>query len=403
MSRLLTLSVGMVFAGVSLAAAAAPTAAESRAARGVETATLLFAELPDVDNEFVRFTRSIASGALTRLSTSTTFEALLAPGGVTLNCALSGTLNARIVNHWPRVLQLDWSHCVSMEFGMRADVHGPGEITLTESSLEPASVLSIRLGDRDRDHVVDEVPATPQPWWGGQVTSRNLRLTGLLPMTREFPQGEFLGRYLAELKGFTSRAQRIPEVDGSGQPSAEFYNYTFTRTTDGALVTGAYSVEGRETLHEAGLIAGKVSMSYTFPTRPSQPTFTLSKWFKGTGLLMRRKFNYDTTRYWSWVDGKVEGDFNQFWPIGCTGADTYTFRTRDALTRPPLAPTAEQFDGGELLIDGKTVAKFSATGANPVDFMGHVELRVPGAGTFNYDYPSSLFRGSLNEAGRCTF
>ena len=99
-------------------------AAESRAARGVETAALLNAELSDLDNEFVLQPRSVVGAALKQLNTSTTFPALLAPGGVTLNCAVSGTLNARIVNTRPRVLKLEWAHCVRNEFGMRFDVHG---------------------------------------------------------------------------------------------------------------------------------------------------------------------------------------------------------------------------------------------------------------------------------------
>jgi len=397
--RLLSISLGLAFAGVSLVATAAPTAAESRAARGVETAALLNAELSDLDNEFVFQTRLIAGAALKQLNTSTTFEALLAPGGVTLNCAVSGTLKARLANTWPRVLKLEWAHCVRNEFGMRVDVDGPSEVTLSENSLQPTLVLAIRFGDQNRDYVDDQVPETPVPWTNGQVTSRNLRVTGFLPMTQEWANN-FPGRYLVEAKGFIRRTTRQPEYNSAGEPSPEFYNYEFNRTTDGALLTGAYTASS---LTDFGLITGKVSTRFTFPTRPSGPTFFLEKWLKGSGLTLRRSYDSVASRYSISVDGKVEGDFNQFWPIGCTGAETFTFRTRAPLTTSPLANTVELYDGGELQIDGKTVAKFSATGTQPGDLMARVVLNVPGTGTFIYDYPSSVFRGSLNEAGRCTY
>lgn len=397
--------VALSLSGVSLVAAAAtPPKAEQRAARGVNTAVVTHAEVLEMDGTFVFISREIVDIALDQLNAATTYSALLAPGGVTLNCPVSGTFNARITNARLRTLKLAWTHCVSVEYGSRNDVDGPAEIALGEGSLQPGMLLSIRLGDANRDYVVDSTPEIPQPTFGGQTVSRNLRLTGPMSTARAYkPGGNFLGRYLVETRGFVRRVQRLPDYNPiTFEPSAEFYNFSNTFSTDGALLTGSYSEAGTDSLIEASLITGKFSGRYVYPVRPTKPTKTLDMWFKGTGLSTRRAWNTAASRYSVWVDGKVEADFNQFFPLGCTGADTYTFNTRSPLILAPGSYYYEFFEGGELMVD-KSVAKFSATGTDQyVDLVGHVQLKVPGAGTFNYDYSEYILEGPLADAGRCT-
>jgi len=402
--RAFVVALSLSLSGAALAAGAAPANTEQRAARGVTTAFVAIAEVSDLDNKFVDDSRQIIDAAFVQLRASTSFAALLAPGGVTLNCPVSGTFNARIGNGWPRVLKLDWVHCVSIEYGSRNEVDGPAEATLSANSLEPTTVLSIRLGDGNRDHISDSTPEIPDEWFGGQTASRNLRLTGILPMTREYPLGgRFLGRHLVEAKGFVRRVQRLPDYNDAGEPSVEFYNYDSKLSTDSAWLTGTYTVNGFDNRLEVGLITGKISGRFIYPLRPTKPTKTLDKWFKGTGFSVRRTYDNDLSKSLMWVDGKVEGDFHAYWHVGCGGADTYTFRTRAPWTHSPNAYSSQIFDSGELVIDGSSVATFSATGTEPyVDLLGHVLLKVPGVGTFNYDYPESVLYGPLADAGSCT-
>jgi len=223
-------------------------------------------------------------------------------------------------------------------------------------------------------------------------------------MAREYePGGNFLGRYLVEAKGFVRRVQRLPDFDAStGEPSAEFYDFSTTFSTDGALLTGAYTADGTGNLLEAALLAGKFSTRFIYPLRPTKPTRTLDMWFRGTGLSTRRAYDTATSRYSVSIDGKVEGDFNQFFPLGCSGSDTFIFRTRAPLTLSPYSYYYEFFEGGELVVD-QAVATFSATGTEQyVDLVGHVLLKVPGVGTFNYDYDEYILYGPFADAGRCT-
>lgn len=400
-ARLFAISLSL--SAAAIASAATPALTKQRGARGVQTAFVVQSELGELDGLFVYGSRLIIDSALADLRASTTFAALLAPAGVTLNCPISGTLFARITNTWPRTLKLDWTHCVRIEFTSRVEADGPAEVVLAENSLSPSVVLSIRFGDRNRDYVSDQNFEIPSPTYGGQTLSRNLRITGVLPMTREYQNANFLGRYLVEAKGFVRRVQRLPDYNSAGEPSVEFYDFSNTLSTEGALLTGFYTVDGFDNLQGAGLIAGKVSGRYIYPVRPTKPMRTLDKWFKGAGLSTRIGYDNDVSKYSIWVDGKVEGDFNEFWPLGCTGAETYTFRTRAPLTPSPLSYSFEQFESGEIVIDGKMTAKFSATVTEPfVDVMAHVGLEIPGVGTFNYDYPYSVLEGPLNEAGLCT-
>jgi hypothetical protein len=385
--------------------AATPALTEQRAARGVNTAVVTYAELLQFDSTYVAVSREVIDIALDQLNAATSFPTLLAPGGVTLNCPVSGTLSARISNPRLRTLKLEWFHCVSVEYGTRNDVDGPAEVALGENSLQPGMILSIRLGELNRDYVVDSTPEIPSPTYGGQTISRNLRVTGPMPTARAYkPGGNFLGRYLVETQGFYRRVQRLPSYDPiTFEPSVELYNYSNTFSTDGALLTGNYTVNGTDNQTETALITGKFSSRFDYPVRPGKPARTLDMWFKGTGLSTRFAWNNAASRYSVSVDGKLEGDFNQFFPLGCTGADTYTFHTRSPLIVSPYAYYFEFFEGGELVIDGKAVATFSATGTEPyVDLLGHVLLKVPGVGTFNYDYTDYILEGPLANAGRCT-
>ena len=219
------------------------------------------------------------------------------------------------------------------------------EVALSENSLQPTSVLAIRFGDQNRDYVDDQVPETPVPWTNGQVTSRNLRLTGFLPMTQEWANN-FPGRYLVEAKGFVRRVTRQPEYNSAGEPrrvlQLRIQPDHGRRSPHGCVhreqLDRLRSGNGQsiDSLHLADEAVGVD----VFPRKVDQ---------EGTGLTLRRNYDNDARKTSIWVDGKVEGDFNQFWPIGCTGADTYTFRTRAPLTTSPLAYTGELFQSGEFV------------------------------------------------------
>ena len=393
----------VMLSGLS-SAAGGPIASEQVAARGVMTSAIASGEVGELDGAFAFKPREIANLALAQLRTATTFNALFAPAGVLLPCATSGNLAARIVQTRPTVLKLEWSNCVSSQYGSRLSRHGPVEIVWAGSSLSPSSVTSLRIGSVDRDYIESDRPETPQTYYDGTTVYRNQRITGILPIVLEFGDaGYFVGRYVAEVRGFVRRVQRLPEFNSAGEPSAEFYEYESSTSTDGALLTGNYSVEGFDNTMEWSLIAGKIAGRYVYPARPLHPTVkVLDTWYRGTGLVARRRYDNTAVQYFHSIDGRIEGDFSAFWNLGCSGSDTFVFRTRKELGQVPTSWFVELYDAGELVINGNTTATFSATGTEPyVDLMGHASVKVQGVGAFRYDYPESILQGPIYEAARC--
>lgn len=386
-------------------AASGPITSHQVAARGVVTSVIASSSLGELDGAFVYVPRSIVDTTLRKLQAATTYDALLAPGGVSLPCPISGNLTARVSATRLTTLQLDWAQCVSSDYGSRNTVEGPVEVVWAGRTLSPASVASIRLGNAVRDYVTVSRPETPQTYYDGTTVYRNQRATGVLPVVLEFGDfGNFTGRYLVETKGFVRRVHRMPEFNSDGEPSVEFYEYESRMSTDGAILTGAYSVAGLDNVMEWGLVAGKVAGSYTYPARPLHPVArTIEQWYRGTGLVAHRRWDNAAGEYFHSIDGKVEGDFNEFWNLGCSGPDTFVYRTRKELGQSPYSYFVEQYDSGELSINGNTTATFTATGTEPyVDLIGHAAVKVQGLGTVNYDYPESIALGPILEAARCT-
>ena len=395
--------IAFTLSSLSLAANG-PITSERVAARGVMTSAIASGELGGLDGAFAFKPREFANRALAQLRAATTFNALLAPAGVTLPCAISGNLSARIVQTRPTVLKLDWSNCISSQYGSRLSRHGPIEVVWSGNSLSPSSVSSIRIGTVDRDLVDSDRPEVPQMYYDGTTMDRNQRLTGALPSLLEYGDaGYLMGRYLAEAKGYVRRVQRLPEFNSAGEPSAEFYEYESTTSTDGAVLTGSYTVDGLDNTMEWGLIAGKVSGRYVYPPRPLHPTMkVLEQWYRGTGIVARRHYDNTAGEYFHSIDGKIEADFSQFWKFGCSGPDTFVYHTRRPLGQAPTSWFVELYDTGELVINGNTTATFTATGSEPyVDLMGHATVKVQGIGTFAYDYPETILQGPIFEAARC--
>lgn len=400
--RSASLLIAVTLSGAAFGASG-PITSQSTAARGVMTSAAASAALAELDGAFVFVPRSIVNLALGQLRAATTYDALLVPTGVTLPCAASGDLTARITHTRPTVLELDWSGCTSSEFGARATVDGPVTVTWAGATLSPVSVTSIRLGDANRDYVSNTRPEVPQPYYGGTTMYRNQRATGVLPLVLA-DVGYFTGRYLVEAKGVVRRVQRLPEYDSTGQPSAELYEYEGRTSTDGAILTGNYAVNGLDNVTERGLISGKVAGSYTYPSRPLHPDVkVIDEWYRGTNLVARSRWDNTAGKYFQSIDGKIEADLSRFRLLGCAAPDTFVYRTRQELGQSPYAWDPAFYDSGEFSINGNTSVSFRAAGTQPYfDLIGYASVRIAGIGRVDYDYTESILLGPLFEAARCT-
>jgi hypothetical protein len=389
MNRLTQITGGIAVACMGAVASAAgvqPINSEGGAARAVLSTTFLQYEAQQYDYQFAFRSRDTIDRALRQLSAVTTYAALAAsPGGVTVSCQESGTLTARVTNALLRNVHFEWHECTRDFFDIHYTLEGPGDVTLLSSTLTPTVVASIRFGERSRDLVETTRPGPSlPPDFGGDTTYRNLRLTGVLPMSRPDELSQFTGTYKAELTGFYRYVQHIRDYIGGGDT---LYPHDHTVSTEGALLSGEFTNVGFSYNQDYRLILGKITETYIVPVTPSNPTsFTISKFVRGTDLHIQNGFNNDLLRYEQSIDGRADVDFNQWWGFNCPAPESWVYQTRSTMAYPAADYTGA-FNTGEVNINGNTTVKFTSTGTEPyVDLVGHIATLVGGVGSFNYDY-----------------
>jgi hypothetical protein len=348
--------------------------------------------------------RDIVDRALRQLSAVTTYAALAtSPDGVTVSCQESGTLTAHVTSPLLRNIHLEWHDCTRESFDLQFTLDGPGDVTLLSPTLTPTFAASIRFGDRSGDliEMIRSAPTMPVGF-ANETSYRNLRLTGLLPMSRPDESSQFTGTYMAEVRGFHRFVQHLPDFAGGGET---LYDYDHTVSSDGALISSAFTNVGFTYNQDFRLITGKIKEKYIVPATPSNPaSSTYSKFVRGTDLRVQNGFNADLMRYEQSIDGNADVDFNQWWGFNCPTPDSWVYRTTSTMTYPASAWTGT-FDSGELHINGNTTATFSSTGIAPqVDLVGHIATQVAGVGNFNYDYTGFAIFSSpeLYAAAICT-
>jgi len=400
--RSMSLAALACISGVALGAPNTPIRSESAAARAVVVAFLQRGQLRTMMQPFNYEPRNIIDRALRSVRAVTTLQDLAAsPDGVVVDCAVSGTLTARLARGWPRVVKFEWSECSSIDFGATHTLNGPGEVTLLGNSLFAEIVASIRLGNRNSDLVANVSAFPGSTIQGPRVETRNLRLSGIVPMVRleNDINTAFRGRFTYEAVGFL-RSDEMRRDFGPGGVSTEFYPWTFETSSDGALLSGGLNLE-EGTFEENRLVLGRISQRVD---RPATPTFpearTSTNWVRGTDFRVR--LGRDNTlgrEFWS-IDGRIESSFAQ--SAGCAEPETLTYRTRSPLIAHQDTFYFQDFyDTGEIVINGSTVAHFSTTGSQPfVDLHGHLTLDVPGVSSFDYDTGSSVL-GALTLLSRC--
>ena len=399
---------GAIVAACMAAAAGAggvqPINSEGGAARAVLSSTFLQYEAQQYHQQFAYGSRDTIDRALRQLSAVTTYASLAAsPNGVTVSCQEAGTLTARVSSPLLRNVHLEWHGCTRDFADLHYTLEGPGDVTLLSASLAPTAVASIRFGDRTRDliEMIRPGPTLP-PGFSDDTIYRNLRLTGVLPMSRPDASSQFTGTYTAELKGFYRVVQRLPDFVVGGDT---LYDHDHNVSTDGALISGTFTNAGFSYNLDFRVLLGKISETYFAPVTPSRPeSITYSKFVRGTGLRIQNGFNNDLLRYEQSIDGKADFDFNQWWGFNCPAPQSFVYRTNSKMTYPVAAWTGT-FDTGALTINGNTTVRFSSTGTAPqVDLVGHIATQVAGVGSFNYDYAGfAIFSGpELYAAAICS-
>ena len=383
---------------LSTAAVAAPNTSidsPAGAARSVLSALDAVRRVPNAINIFGFDTRNLADRALRLVAANTTYEALrAAPRGIVVACPVSGTLYARLSRGVPRVLRIEHSDCVVGAIGRLDAQNGPIEIVLGEASLAPSYLLSIRLGDASRDHVV---LTTPTVGTFRQDAFRNLRLTGVLPNTREEALGFFPGRFTVDVTGFADYVYYLPDVGGGQPPSVERYPQHDTYMAEHLLVTGEHVAGPDRISKESRILWGRIDFRQFRDATPRRPVpDTRNSYIRGWDLKVVDQLDPET---FSTIDGRMEVNISERFILGCTGAETYTAATPVPLRRSREIPTFNLIEAGELRINGSTNARFAAVPAAPSPTT-RVTVEAPGIAAASYDMTFSI-EGLLSPAATC--
>jgi hypothetical protein len=368
---------------------------EQKAASGVSAALFTSHDAPSYSGFVSYSVLDYADRALNIVKAQTTpAELLSTTGGVVIDCAIAGTVRARMADSLPRVLRLRWDGCVVKQFGYERTYNGPMAITLTSDTLEPQRVASIRLGNTSADFVEQFRSVTPDQI--DNVTNvNNVTLRGDIATNRAFfGAGSFVVSSSYTMNGYVDNQRQVEFPDG--RPSA-LYGFKVvaekTRVIESTIVSETGMVDDREVQWLSGSLTG---------TQIDLPPFDV----------MTQRYAFDRYRvhqitdYEAWtsqvsVDGGIDITWNPWRGSGCMNGQ-HSFRTRAPLVNNLDAVT---FESGDLLVNGTVAARFYSPTNPPPSLPPPVNgmllnMRVQDVGTYNYDVSSTS--EALIPAGQCS-
>ncbi len=329
--------------------------------------------------------RRIAEDGLAQVAAAATPASLMKKDqGITLPCSVSGSVNAQLARSFPRVLKLRWSACAYIDIdGNAHERNGAADIVLLSDSFTPERVGGIRLGAPGVDFSETRVILDPEQN-SYETRTASLRITGLLPMVREFPKyGLFVGPFAFELTGFVRDHSRAELPD----PQVPLYEQTSLHTYEFVLATGATTYSDSQTHLTENLFLPVGTFAHQV-TSPGYPESTVR--FSVDGLRMRSDSEFVNWTRQRRLDGRIDYTWGAVWGAGCLSGE-YVFRTVTPLGGSMFSGSGS-LESGDLLINGSTRAQFfSATTVPPTlpvpqnGMLAHVT--TTGAGTFDYDVP----------------
>lgn len=266
---------------------------------------------------------------------------------------------------------------------------------LLSDSFAPEKVGGLRFGSADSDFVEKRLVV-----YDDQITdearSINLRMVGMIPMKRAFPQyGLFIGNFAYELTGFYEEHNVITLPNISAPPIVTNYRLM----PEAVFTSGSVSYNQAKThsVEETRFLYGKVrSLSQQDGYPDSSTQYDLH------GFKARREFDYAGFTWQESLDGRIDFRYPapDVYSTGCLSG-TYVFRTRAPITHSGVTPF--EFDSGDLVINNM-VAQFYTSASVPAGLpvpANHnlIHLEVPNVGTFNYDSDGQRRSSRTRRAG----
>ncbi len=364
-------------AGLLLSTAAATASpvvldTEQKAAAGLATA-LFKSEIPRSTTGAVDAIADYVDTVLRAVNAVTAPTQLLAtPGGITADCAVSGTFKARMSDAQPRVLRVHFHNCTTVYFGLERLLNGPIAITLPADTFEPEHVLGVRLGNAQKEfseqtrfEFPDQIDGTTYAF--RMVLRGDLALwyaasnTSSFAINGYYDQRSFIESPIGTppiLLGFKTTVDHLSVV------RVRAGNETFTLDDD-------------DTLFERG--------SVTFDA--TQPMISWTHAYTFNDFRARYITDYDARTYQRTMDGRINVTWPHFAEAGCVDG-LYAVKTRVPLFS--RFDSQATYESGELVTNGDVVTKFYSAANTPAGLPVPVNAmlvnnKVRNVGTFNYD------------------
>jgi hypothetical protein len=397
-SRVIARVSVFAIAGVAATAVAAPATinTEQKAAAALMTSRSVAQNQSYYNALLLERTVFYTKLALQTASTVTTPAALMAnPAGVVVPCQTSGSMTARMAPTFPRVFKFEWNACVYNVGSFPNSLDGPGEVVLLADNFTPKNVASIRFGALSRDLVQTTEISFPN-FAAHLRTARNLRLTGVVPMTvSQFAVPNGSSPFLFVATGFIDD-NTINEFPGTGQPPSEAgsrLEHEFV-TYAGNL---SYNEDATKYDEDVSVLAGKL----TYTRRNPPPYGISSEVSRFDGLRVHTVTDFNSLTKTRTIDGKLDFTWDPNFGAGCVNGG-YQFRTSTPLHGAAFSQPDQ--DSGDLTINGILRSTFYSPATVPpglpVPTKGlliHSELQ--GVGAFNYD-ANSVYE-ALRPVGNC--
>lgn len=363
---------------------------EQKAAAGVHIA-LTKAETPRGVNGTIDSVREYAHHTLKLVNDATTPAALLgASGGITFDCAVSGSFRAWLADAQPRVLRVRFTECVTLVFGIERRLNGPVAITLPADTFQPQNVLAVRLGN-DSGEFFEQIRFETQEQNDDITLAFNIVLRGDVSMTRLFDCCEWVGSSSFVMHGYFDNRTLTEAPPGS---PAVFRSFKLVAQRLGVVrsTNTADGVDEDDTLYSGG--------SVSFEQVQPPPFGSFADLHRFGDFHVRRITDFNAFTDTLTVDGRLNVTWNPFVPEACMDG-LYSFRTREPMV---IALDTQAITSGTLGVNRSVVAKFYSAAnvppglPTPVNGM-LLNMRVRDVGTFNYDV-ANWFE-ALRPVGQC--
>lgn len=345
--------------------------------------------------------RDLADRTLELLAGATTPAALTARrGAMTVPCPLGGSFTARLPRDGSLKLQLEWVGCTMLQYPSDPQsvttFTGPAVIQLDASTFAPATISLLRMGSITADvvatsHYEDEFAKTDTR------RTLNVRMAGIIPMTRLYPTGPYVGDFDYRITGFyrshDDSTLTFPEQ------TPETSSYDQGTTIEQAVVSGSSTGIGGAEDGDLFVARGTFTSYSSSSNAPDPRSYSIVAhdlhWYSVSDFP-----SYDRAKT---LDGRADITWSANHGAGCLNG-TYVFKTDKLLEQSWY--TGQVFLAGALKINNALTLRYTSPYTRPLTdfppvFQGTItlDLKRVGAVSMPYNYQAINVLGPV---AQCT-